>query len=311
MNAQLRVATTTSSSAAMTHSFAKTFRGALGAGLLLWATSVFAQAPQSIESILENARPPSEAVWLEVANEKIPGIFVEEQTGTRQGAAVIVHDLAMHPDWPEIIGPLRSQLPAAGWTTISISPPALRANSLPDDPAPVLEATAAAISAALKQLAEKGYQNVAIIGLGMGAATAAAFLANTAGHGVDAFIGINMAAAPRNAPAVDVASHLEKISLPILDIYGEFAPATVVDSAAMRALAAKKSGAAARANQNLDPFKRSAVAQSPFGERSGFIAYRQIVVPGAGPAFLGTEDILVKRIVGWLRRHATGVAITR
>ncbi len=287
------------------------------AALLVSAHQVIGLAPaaaqrtQSIESILENVAAPSVAVWLELADGKIPAIYKEEQTGMKQGAAVVVHDLGMNPDWPEVVTPLRNGLPTVGWTTLSISPPALQGNVVPADMDALQKATAEALESALKYLGARGYENVALIGVGLGATVSAAFLANSPGHGVDAFIGINMAPFPATAPTLTPAVYLEKIALPILDLYGERAAAGVRADSAARALAAKKSGAAARADQNIDPFKRSAVAQSPFDDKTGFIAYRQIVVPGANPAFVGQEEILVKRIVGWLRRHATGVTVQR
>lgn len=283
----------------------------IAAQLCFWSFPGAAQVAQSIESILENTRPPSESVWLELAGGKMPAIYMEEQTGMKQGATVIVHDLGMNPDWPGIVSPLRQGLPEVGWATLSISPSTLQGNKVPTDPEALLKEVNEGLGAALKFLGGKGYQNVALIGLGMGATAGAAYLANNPGHGVAAFIGINMGPSPANLPSLAPAGYLEKIPLPMLDIYGERAAPAVRLDAPARALAAKKSGAAAQASQNIDPFRRSAVAQSPFNEKAGFIAYRQIVIAGADAAFVGQEENLVKRIVGWLRRHATGATVSR
>lgn len=265
---------------------------------------------EPIDEALKNIRPPSERIDLESNGGKIPAIYMEETTGVKQGAVVIVHDLDMNPDWPEIITPLRTRLPESGWTTLSISPDTLRKATPPESADAFFADTGAAIGSAIKVLQGKGYENLAIIGVGYGAVAAAAFIAADPG-GADAFIGINMDSDTANDPKLLCAQYLEKISLPILDIYGELAPKSVHLSAPSRALAAKRSGATAKATQNLEPFKQSAVAQSPFANESGFIAYRQVVVAGAGTAFLGAEGPFLKRIIGWLRRHATGATVTR
>ena len=51
------------------------------------------------------------------------GLYTENFGREPQGYALILHDNQQHPDWPGIVHYLRTQLPAKGWSTLSISLP--------------------------------------------------------------------------------------------------------------------------------------------------------------------------------------------
>jgi hypothetical protein len=48
----------------------------------------------------------------------------------------------------------------------------------------------------------------------------------------------------------------------------------------------------------------SAMARLPTTEQNGYIAYRQLELMGADYRFRGAEPTLVKRVAGWLKKHA-------
>tara|TARA_R110001592_G_scaffold362471_1_gene676362 strand:- start:2522 stop:3646 length:1125 start_codon:yes stop_codon:yes gene_type:complete len=70
-----------------------------------------------------------ETVWLEVSYPesseitKVLAIAHPPLIPDKQGAILLLHDKGQHADWPEVIHPLRMNLPKAGWYTLSVNLP--------------------------------------------------------------------------------------------------------------------------------------------------------------------------------------------
>jgi len=91
-------------------------------------------------------------------------IFTPHETSSPKGAIILMHGSGAHPDWGDIIHPLRVELPDKGWSTLSIQMPL----ELPEqkDPASrkiVIEASVARIEAAIQFLKSKQYQKIIFI----------------------------------------------------------------------------------------------------------------------------------------------------
>ena len=52
-----------------------------------------------------------EAVQLDAGGTAFLGIYTEASEGVGDRAVILLHGIGAHPDWPEIINPLRSELP--------------------------------------------------------------------------------------------------------------------------------------------------------------------------------------------------------
>ena len=50
-------------------------------------------------------------------------IYTPHTTSSPKGAVILMHGSGAHPDWGDIIHPLRSELPDKGWATLSIQLP--------------------------------------------------------------------------------------------------------------------------------------------------------------------------------------------
>ena len=79
-----------------------------------------------------------EIVWLDVSypdiaeTRKVLAIAHPPLISDKQGAILFLHDKEQHADWPEVIHPLRMNLPKNGWYTLSLSlPDETRLSSLP------------------------------------------------------------------------------------------------------------------------------------------------------------------------------------
>lgn len=218
-----------------------------------------------------------EAVDLQADGHTFLGIFAGQDTDQPLGAAIILHGSGVHPDWPDVVLPLRSELPASGWATLSIQMPILANEADYKDYAPLFAEVPARINAAIAFLQAKGYRNIVLVAHSLGSGMAASYLAN-GGQGINAFVAIGMSAQRDAEPRMDNAAFLGKLSLPLLDLYG---------------------------SQDLDSVRSSVQLRASAARKAGNKLYRQQEVVGANHFFQGVEADLVRIVKGWLAAHAT------
>lgn len=240
---------------------------------------------------------------------KFVALFRADVTGTRRGGAVLLHDMGTHPDWPEVIGPLRRALPRYGWASLSVQLPVFDRHTAAEAYVSTLDEAAERIGAAVAYLRGRGIEKVVLIGHGLGATTGASYLAETPGSGIGGFVAISMTSDESASARLDGPKLLERIALPILDVYGSRDLPRVVAGAAARSAAARRAGHDASRRNNLAPFRMSASAQEGFSKRMGLIAYRQFGIAGADHDFVGFEAVLIKRVIGWIKHHAGGITM--
>lgn len=84
---------------------------------------------QKNQMALANTLKDYETVWLDVNYPDIPdarkvlAIASPSLIADKKGAVLLLHDTEQHADWPEVIRPLRKNLPKAGWFTLSVNLP--------------------------------------------------------------------------------------------------------------------------------------------------------------------------------------------
>lgn len=215
-----------------------------------------------------------EAVELDAGGTPFLGIFTEASDGPTGRALILAHGIGVHPDWPEIINPLRSDLPDHGWSTLSIQMPILANDAALSDYASLFDEVAPRIEAAIKFLREQGNETIVLLGHSLGASMAASYLSGN-GQQVRGFIAIGLSVISID-DVMNSALALEKIRLPVLDLYGSRDLEGVLNSAKTRKKAARTAG-----NGN----------------------YQQLEIEGADHFFTGTEDTLNRRVYGWLKKH--------
>lgn len=221
-------------------------------------------ADQVIDAIIDG-----DAVWLNDGKSDFLGIFTEAEED--KGRAVIVmHGTGIHPDWQQVVQPLRVGLTAHNWTTLSIQMPILANEAEYPEYAPLYDEVAPRIDAAIKYLKKNGIESIVLIGHSQGSAMTAYYL-STSKQDVKGFVAIGMGAFADD-PRMNSIKALEKIQLPVLDLYGSDDLENIMASVESRATAAKKAG-------NKD--------------------YTQVKITG-NHFFDGEEEALVETVAEWL-----------
>jgi pimeloyl-ACP methyl ester carboxylesterase len=186
-----------------------------------------------------------------------------------------MHGTGIHPDWQQVVQPLRVGLTEHNWNTLSIQMPILANEAEYLDYAPLYDEVAPRIDAAVKYLKDHGAKEIVLIGHSQGAAMTAYYL-SSGEHNVKGFVAIGMAAFAKD-PRMNSIMSLEKITVPVLDLYGSDDLDNVLASVKSRAAAAKKAG-----NKN----------------------YTQIKING-NHFFDGNEEALVETVAEWLEKSFT------
>mgnify|MGYP001604024853 CR=1 FL=1 len=245
----------------------------IGSALLVFSVNGFSSdlakekrwASQVVDSLMDG-----EAEMLNDGNSEFLGIYT--QAAEDKGRAVIVmHGTGIHPDWQQVIQPLRVGLIEHGWHTLAIQMPILHNEAEYIEYAPLYDEVAPRIEAAIKFLKDNGVNNIVLIGHSQGASMPAYSLSKN-GHDVTGFVAIGMGAYADDERMNSIKA-LEKIKLPVLDLFGSEDLDAVLSSVDGRAAAAKTAG-----NNN----------------------YTQVKVADANHMFDGKEDALLEAVAGWL-----------
>ena len=216
-----------------------------------------------------------EPVWLEADGHRFLGIYTPAETASPRGTLLLVHGIGAHPDWPQVIQPLRSGLTEAGWQSLSIQMPLPPEGTDKSGQAALLGEGVERLQTALAWLAGKGMTPVTLIAHSRGGVDVLHFAATRTTDRISSLVvvGVNgrYEDLPENAAPLQ---SLREIRLPVLDLYGEYDIEGVINTA---------------------PERREAAA--------GNSGYRQVRVPGADHFFDGREQQLLAEVTRWLENH--------
>lgn len=221
--------------------------------------------------------------WLKVGKSKIFSIYTEHTTEKAIGGAIILHGSGVHPNWDQVIRPLRSQLPDHGWATLSLQLPVLANDAEYKEYIPLFKDVGPRITAGVKFLKNKGIQNIVIIGHSLGSGMAGYYMAQNPDSSIRALVAVGVSGVRyKGKSGVGYLTSLKKIKVPVLDIFGSNDLPEVLKGEKLKATTARKAG-----NKN----------------------YTQVKIMGANHFFDNKNDVLVKRIRGWLAKNAAGTEI--
>lgn len=221
------------------------------------------------------------AEWLNDGQGKFLSLYTAVDGKKAKAGVILLHDEGQHPDWPDVISPLRRGLPAHGYATLSLQAPILPRGAPIGGYGRALDESSPRIRAGIKFLRSQGIKRIMLIGHGMGATMASAYLAQAKDPGITAFAGLALDAPETQStiykldPRLHAPTMLAKIRIPVIDLYGGLDRATIVDAAPKRAKAA-----------------------------AGNKHYLQIKLDYADHSFTRLDAALVERLSGWFDQYA-------
>lgn len=258
---------------------------------------------------LRHQYPQDELQELKAAGETFSTLWKRELSGQAYGAVLILPGEGQTANWPELIEPMRNKLPSTGWSTLAIdlltpTPSAIPAraaeknaapagasaeNTAQTDTQPTASINQKRTEAALSFLNQQGQYNIVVVAFGNSAARMLNSLSSADGgrknkeqRQVRALVIIN----PESDGTTPVDSTLKRFahpSMPILDLIVGDAQAAVKRAELRRAAAAE-----ARIETYIS---------------------LQLLTPG--PAIFENENLLSRRVRGFLVKHAKGVEVDR
>lgn len=209
-------------------------------------------------------------------------IYTPHTTASAKGAIVLLHGTGAHPDWSDVIHPLRVELPDKGWATLSIQLPLTASDEKnAQNRTQVIESSVARIDAAIGFLRKEEYHYICIISHSFGTLMALNYLQlNVDKKTPEDELLVNSAvligtpssgtSAPLNSPVMIAA-----ITVPLLDLYG---------------------------SEDLDSVLRSAKARKTAATKAQNKHFRQVETIGANHFYQGLEEELVTYVSNWLTK---------
>lgn len=246
---------------------------ALSAGL---AQATNLTQEQRISAQLVGPDLQGEARWLDAGDGRFLAIYLKSHGAERLGGAILLHDAGDHADWPEVISPLRRHLAERGWDSLSIQLPRPINPLNPMDRQAAIDQSGSRLQAAFDFFAAEGSEELVLLGHGLGAEMAMAYVGTNPAEQVLGLVAIGLAAGEGgdDDPLLQTITRLQR---PMLDLLGERDQPQVLASAQLRL------GTAKRAQQQR---------------------YRQDRIAGADHHFKGLQQSLQQRVGSWLRRLA-------
>ncbi len=159
-----------------------------------------------------------EAITLSTADLDFLGILTEADSA--KAGVIILHGRGFHPDWQEVVNPLRVGLVEHGWTTLSLQMPVLEKDATYYDYVPLFDAAIPRIEAGIAYLRELGLEKMILIAHSCGVHMAMHWIDVKGSDEIDAYIGLGMGATDYRQYMAKPFP-LDKISVPVFDLYGE------------------------------------------------------------------------------------------
>ena len=201
---------------------------------------------------------------------KFLAIYTASEEMPAHGAAIVLHGRGFHPNWPEVVRPLRTVLPEHGWHTLSLQMPVLEKDAKYYDYVPIFPAAFPRIAAGIAFLREQGISRIVIIAHSCSVHMAMAYIEAFGDGEIAAFVGIGMGATDYGQP-MKKPFPLDRMTVPVLDVFGSDDYPAVVRDAPGRA-----------------------------ADAAGNAHSSQVMVEGADHDFRDKDDELIAVVSAWL-----------
>ncbi|MFT6303747.1 MAG: pimeloyl-ACP methyl ester carboxylesterase [Granulosicoccus sp.] len=170
-------------------------------------------------------------VFLDAKGHRFLGIYTESETVSTKGM-IVLHGTGLHPDWEQVVQPIRVGMTEHGWNTLSIQLPLLEKSAAYENYVPLYPEVPARMLAATEYLIDQGLDTIVVVAHSQGATMASYYLARYK-HDVKALVAIGMSA-QHTQLTINSAESLKFIDIPVLDIFGGRDFPTVLQTAEMR-----------------------------------------------------------------------------
>jgi len=221
---------------------------------------------------IEDAIIDGEPIYLTADGREFLGIFMETDAQRVRGAVIVLHGRGFHPDWVDVAQPLRVGLTERGWHTLSLQMPVLEKTAKYYDYVPIFDYAFPRIEAGIDYLRQRGVQRVVIAAHSCSVHMSMAWLDARGDDRIDAYIGLGMGATDYKQP-MRKPFPLEKLEVPVLDVYG---------------------------GEDYPAVQRGALDRMAEILAAGNAKSAQVVVPGADHYFKDHDDALLEVVGAWL-----------
>ncbi len=176
-----------------------------------------------------------EAVTLTAEDVAFLALYAEPMTEQAKGAVILLHGIGVHPAWPDVIEPLRMELPDYGWHTLSLQMPVLGNEAADKDYAPLFPEVPARIQAGVNFLKSKGIRNIVLAGHSLGSTMGSYYLATKNDPAVKVFAIVSGGPGVPGDARMDSLANFRRITdVAILDVHGSEDHEYVLDAARQR-----------------------------------------------------------------------------
>ena len=223
-------------------------------------------ANQIVDMIMDG-----DAVWLEANQREFLGIFTSADDAVT--GVLILHGRGYHPDWADVVNPLRVGLVEHGYSTLSLQMPVLGKEAKYYDYVPIFRFAHARIDAGIRFLRDRGYRRVILLAHSCGVHMAMDWVRERGDASIDAFIGLGMGATDYAQP-MRQPFPLATMRVAVLDMYGA---------------------------EEFPGVKRGAAQRKAMMESAGHPKSRQLVLANADHYFTDQGEAVVSAVAGWLK----------
>lgn len=194
---------------------------------------------QRMASEIRDAIMDGEVISLNDGTQDFMGILTTAEQA--RGAVIILHGRGYHPDWEDVANPLRIGLVAKGWTTLSLQMPVLGKEAKYYDYVPLFANADKRIDAGIAFLKQKGISPIVLVAHSCGAHMAMNWVNTKGDSDIAAYVGLGMGATDLGQDMIQ-AFPLDKMKVPVLDVYGEKEYPQVINTATERQSLMQKAG---------------------------------------------------------------------
>jgi pimeloyl-ACP methyl ester carboxylesterase len=195
------------------------------------------------------------------------GIYTEAANDSKKGM-IVVHGTGIHPNWEQVVQPIRVAMAEYGWNTLSIQMPILHNDANHEEYVLLYPEVPPRLKAAEQFLKQMGAKTLIIVAHSQGATMSSYYLSRNT-NDIQGFVAIGMGATQKDND-VNSSISLKTINIPVLDLYGSDDLPGVLETVELRKQAAAHN-----------------------------VQYSQKVIEGANHFFDEMDDELVAAVAHW------------